>query len=93
MWVPMSTYAYGASDMTDVVYSRQIAKSLGLPWKHIDLPKDFLADYTRRWADLYGSSLHFHGMYQMAFLDVIKMNQVGRYFPGLSVSQCWGRPE
>ena len=77
------TYAYGTSDMTDVVYSRQIAKTLGFPWKHIELPKDFLVKYTRRWADWYGSSLHFHGMYQMAFLDEIADEPGGPILSGL----------
>jgi hypothetical protein len=77
------TYAYGASDMTDVVYSRQIAKTLGFPWKHIGLPNDFLTKYTRRWADWYGSSLHFHGMYQMAFLDEIADEPEGPILSGL----------
>ena len=77
------TYAYGTSDMTDVVYSRQIAKALGFPWKHIDLPKDFLSKHTRQWADWYGSSLHFHGMYQMAFLDEIEDEPSGPILCGL----------
>ncbi len=77
------TYAYGASDMTDVVYSRQIAKTLGFPWKHIDLSRDFLVKYTRQWADWYGSSLHFHGMYQMAFLDEIADEPGGPILSGL----------
>jgi hypothetical protein len=34
--------------------------------------RDFLECYTSLWADLFGSSMHFHGMYQMCFLDTIK---------------------
>ncbi len=68
----VSTYAWGAANTTDVAYSRKIAGTLGLPWKHIDLPKDFLAAYTRPWANWFGSAVHFHGMYQMCFLDAIK---------------------
>jgi hypothetical protein len=62
-------YAWGGRETTDVVYSRQIAKVLGLPWMNIQLPESFLVEYTPRWADWYGSSMHFHGMYQMSFLD------------------------
>lgn len=65
-------YAWGAPDTTDVTYSNQIAKTLGFPWKRISLPRDFLAAYTPRWADWFGSAMHFHGMYQMAFLDQIR---------------------
>jgi hypothetical protein len=78
----VNTYAYGSAGMTDVVYSKQIAKTLGFPWKHIELPKDFLVKYTRRWADWYGSSLHFHGMYQMAFLDGIEDEPRGPILSG-----------
>lgn len=70
--INVHAYAWGASNTTDVVYSRQIARTLGIPWKQIELPRDFLVKYTQRWADLFGSAMHFHGMYQMAFLDEIQ---------------------
>ena len=66
------SYAWGEPHTTDVVYSREIAKVLGLPWKHIAMRRDFLLEYTKRWADWFGSGMHFHGMYQMCFLDAIK---------------------
>lgn len=66
------TYAWGGHNTTDVVFSRRIAKTLGFPWKHIDLPKDFLSEYTTHWGDWFGSAMHFHGMYQMSFLDRIR---------------------
>ncbi|HAV77585.1 MAG TPA: hypothetical protein DCX53_09565 [Anaerolineae bacterium] len=67
----VSAFAWGASDTTDAVYSRKIAKTLGFPWKRIDLHENFLVKYTQRWAGLFGSDMHFHGMYQMTFLDEI----------------------
>ena len=75
-------YAWGEPDTTDVVYSHQIARTLGYPWKHIYLPKDFLVKYTPQWADLFGSSMHFHGMYQMAFLDLLKNEPTGPVITG-----------
>jgi hypothetical protein len=69
--VDATAYAWGAPNTTDVVYSRQIAKTLGFPWKRIDLPDNFLKKYTHHWANWFGSTMHFHGMYQMAFLDEI----------------------
>jgi hypothetical protein len=77
------TYAWGAPDTTDVVYSREIAKTLGFPWKRIDLGNDYLVEYTRRWADWYGSGLHFHGMYLMNFLDGLKDEPPGPVLSGL----------
>ncbi|HXF85236.1 MAG TPA: asparagine synthase-related protein [Anaerolineales bacterium] len=64
-------YTWGAPHTTDAVNSQKIARTLGFPWKRVDLPRDFLVTYTPRWADWFGSALHFHGMYQMAFLDRI----------------------
>lgn len=69
--VEMHAYAWGEPNSTDVIFSRQIAKTLRFQWKHINLPKDFLVKYTLQWADIFGSAMHFHGMYQMAFLDTI----------------------
>lgn len=70
--VDLRAYSWGEPNSTDVVYSRRVAKALGYPWKRIDLNKDFLATYTPQWADLFGSSMHFHGMYQMCFLDALR---------------------
>jgi hypothetical protein len=70
--VDAQAFAWGAPNTTDVVYSRQIAKTLGFPWKRVNLPGDFLVKYTPRWAKWFGSAMHFHGMYQMAFLDKIR---------------------
>lgn len=76
------TYAWGAPDTTDVVNSQKIARALGFPWKRVDLPKDFLSRYTPQWADWFGSAMHFHGMYQMAFLDQIQSEPSGPILSG-----------
>lgn len=70
--IDLHAYAWGGAHSTDVVFSRQIAKTLGIPWKHINLPLDFLIKYTPRWANWFGSGLHFHGMYLMGFLDSLQ---------------------
>jgi hypothetical protein len=61
--------AWGEAGSTDVIFSQQIAATLAIPWKHIHLQGNFLTHYTPRWAALFGTAMHFHGMYQMAFLD------------------------
>jgi len=71
--VNATAYAWGGKNTTDVNYSRQIAKTLGFQWKHIELQKDFLKEYTPRWLSMFGSALNVHGMYQMCFLDALKM--------------------
>jgi hypothetical protein len=80
--VNLHAYAWGKPESTDVVYSRQIARTLGYPWKHVDLPSDFLVKYTPQWADMLGSSMHFHGMYQMSFLDALNSEPVGSLVSG-----------
>lgn len=70
--VDLHAYVWGEPESTDVVYSRKIARTLGYSWKRIELSGDFLACYTPLWAGLFGSSMHFHGMYQMSFLDTLR---------------------
>lgn len=78
----MRAYSWGSRDATDVIYARQIAQTLGFPWKRVDLRRDFLIRYTQQWADLFGSSLHFHGMYVMCFLDAIQSEPSGQIISG-----------
>ena len=67
----MAACAWGAADTVDVVCSREVARELGLPWRHVDLGTGYLSRYTRPWAEWFGSAMHFHGMYQMAFYDAV----------------------
>lgn len=80
--VRLHTYSWGAPDATDVIYAQQVAKTLGLPWKLIEIDADYLVKYTPAWADLFGSSMHFHGMYQMAFLDKLQSEPSGPVVSG-----------
>ena len=82
MGMDMHCYTYGPSAWNETVYARQVAKALGLPWKNIDLGTDYLARYTRMWADWFGSALHFHGMYQMPFLESLKAEPPGPILQG-----------
>jgi hypothetical protein len=69
--VDMDAYVWGASDTVDVVCSRTVARRLKLPWRHVDLGTAYLTTWTRPWADWFGTTMHFHGMYQMAFYDAV----------------------
>lgn len=82
MGVTMRAYTYGASRWNEVVYAKAVAKRLGLSWKRIDLGTDYLAGASRMWADWFGSSLHFHGMYQVPFLDALADEPGGRIVHG-----------
>lgn len=63
--------AWGPSNTVDVVCSRAVARKLDIPWSRVDLGTGYLKAYTRPWAEWFGSTLHFHGMYQMAFYDAV----------------------
>lgn len=69
MGVNFDACSWGNSDATDVIFGRRIARRLKLPWKHIDLGREYLLRQTSRWLDLFGSAMHAHGMYQMEFFD------------------------
>jgi hypothetical protein len=64
-----STCTYGPARWDETLYARRVARALDLPWRHVELGAQFLADHTRTWADWFGSALHFHGMYQLPFLE------------------------
>ena len=69
--IPVQTVTYGARDWPDVLYAEAVARRLGLPWRRIELGTDYLTRFTSAWADWFGSSLHFHGMYQFPLLEAL----------------------
>lgn len=77
-------FTWGAPDSEDVVYAREVSRTLEIPWKRINPSADFLKTYTRRWADWFGSSLHFHGMYVMGFLDCLENEADAPILSGLA---------
>lgn len=67
--IPLRTITYGPATWNDPIYAAQVARALNLPWKGVDLGTEFFTKYLPTWADWFGSALHFHGMYQLSFLD------------------------
>ena len=80
--VNLRAYTYGPAAWNETIYARKVARTLGLPWKRVDLGTQYLAKYTRMWADWFGSALHFHGMYQMPFLEYLKSEPSGPILQG-----------
>lgn len=64
-------YCYGLSarqrDSFETVKSQSVAEKCDLNWKHIELDEFLREEYLDTWYDLYGPSVHLHGMYQMEF--------------------------
>jgi len=65
-------YTYGGAGSLEVESARRLTLKKNVDWKHIELPCSFLSR-TRLEAisDIFGASLHMHGMYQMEFMDEI----------------------
>jgi hypothetical protein len=83
----LRTYTWGPSTTRDVIYSRRIAKTLGLPWKQIDLGENYLAEHVQQWSVLFGSAMHFHGMYQIPFLNALRSEPAGKIISGF-IGEC-----
>ncbi len=67
--IPVETLTYGDEDWLDVRYAREVARMLDLPWRHVPLGVDYLARRSPTWGALFGTSMHFHGMYQYPLLE------------------------
>jgi hypothetical protein len=68
------TYGYGVTpdqkDCMEVTYATALSQLLGTKYEHIPLG-DFHQDCAH-WYDMYGPSLHFHGMYHIEFYKRIR---------------------
>lgn len=77
------SFTFGASfpqaHSFEVVYARELSKRLETQWEHIELG-DFFR-YMEDWYDLYGVSVHAHGMAHFEFYDSIRAHL------------CFGHPE
>lgn len=71
MGVDLRAFTWGKPNTTDGVYAGQVAKTLGIPWRLIDPGSDYLVDERPLWSDLFGSAMHFHGMYQIPFFRAL----------------------
>lgn len=70
--IPMTAFTYGPATWKETLYAEKVAHALKLPWRRIDLGTDYLEKYVPMWGDWFGSSMHFHGMYQMPFLEAVR---------------------
>lgn len=66
-------YTYGSKGSIEVEAGRRLSRLKKIKWNHIELPCKFLQSrYTKEIADVFGASLHMHGMYQIEFYEQIK---------------------
>ena len=74
--IDLSAFTWGSRNSKDAIYAQSLAKELGIPWKFVDIGSNYLKNYTNVWIDLFGSAMHFHGMYQMPFLESLDSQHV-----------------
>ncbi len=66
-------FTYGAPGAIEVEAARRLASTANVSWQFIDLPCQFLArSRIEAIGDIFGASLHMHGMYQLEFFDQIR---------------------
>lgn len=66
-------FTYGPTGCLEVESARRLCHVLGFPWERVELPCRFLArTYLHKIGAVFGSSLHFHGMYQLEFVDCLR---------------------
>jgi hypothetical protein len=64
---------YGPTRSVEVTAAKTLAKLAGVKWLNVNPPEDFLrSEYLERTHAIFGSSLHMHGMYQIALADQLK---------------------
>jgi len=85
--VNVFSYTWGPPKTSDAIHAKSIAQALNIPWKNIDPGNSYFTDYRQLWANLFGSSMHFHGMYQMPFLDSLKNEPSGPILSGY-IGEC-----
>lgn len=66
-------FTYGAIGSIEVEAARRLTKELNITWEFINLPLKFLSKkYLLDIHNIFGSSLHMHGMYQIEFFNEVK---------------------
>jgi hypothetical protein len=66
-------FTYGSIGSIEVESSRRLCDLKGVAWDHVILPCEFLTrHYLKEVSDIFGASLHMHGMYQIEFYRKLK---------------------
>jgi len=69
----LKCFTYGPAGSIEVESARKLSLTYKISWKHISLPCKFHEMvYLDKIGEVFGTSLHFHGMYQLEFWDEIK---------------------
>ncbi len=84
-------YTYGVSsrqeDSYEVKHAEKVCEQLGITWQRVELGN--FHEYINNWLDLFGSSVHAHGMYHMEFYDKILKTQKPELFLSGIFGDVW----
>lgn len=65
-------FTYGVPGSLEVEAARELCRLTGVQWQFVELPCRFLDDRRlARISDVFGASLHMHGMYQLEFFEQV----------------------
>lgn len=63
-------FTYGAPGSIEVEAAQELCRIAGVRWHYVDMPCRFLdGGRLEQISDVFGASLHMHGMYQLEFHD------------------------
>ena len=74
----LSCFTYGNLGSLEVEAAKELCAKANVRWSHIDLPAKFLRKkYLIDVANIFGSSMHMHAMYQIEVIELLeKMNLI-----------------
>jgi hypothetical protein len=69
----LSCFTYGNVGAIEVAAASELCKTANVQWSHLELPAKFLKKkYLMDTADIFGSSLHMHAMYQIEMVENLR---------------------
>ena len=69
----LTCFTYGNRGSLEVSAARELCRTSKVQWSHLELPAKFLRkNYLIDTADIFGSSMHMHGMYQIEMVEKLR---------------------
>lgn len=69
----LSCFTYGNVGALEVEAAKKLCANANVQWSHVDLPTKFLKkNYLINTANIFGSSMHMHAMYQFEVFEVLE---------------------
>lgn len=66
-------FTYGPAGSIEVESGRRLCELKDVDWHHVNLPCGFLTrEYLQNISNIFGASLHMHGMYQLEFFEQLR---------------------